>query len=191
VFDNGSFRLFQGTFRGFDMATAAQAAKHLFISPSRFRDLVSAGTITHQPSGAYVLDTVREQYIRHAQLVMSGRGAEGGVAALSTQRARLAEAQTHAALLKNAITSGDYVSVAVMERELTGLFGSMREIALGLPGKTADRLQPHSALDRGEIRDVLHAEVCEMLEALSEPKALGAAIDPKARVDRGEERAAS
>jgi len=64
-----------------------------------------------------------------------------------------------------------------MQRALTATFASMREVALGLPGKCADAVQPHTALDRGAIADILRREVCEMLEALSEAKVVGEAAD--------------
>jgi phage terminase Nu1 subunit (DNA packaging protein) len=151
------------------MATAAQAAKHIFISPSRFRDLVSAGTITHQPSGRYVLDVVREEYILNAQRVMAGRGTDGG-AALAAQRAKLAEAQTAAALIKNSISTGDFVSLAVVKSALVSTFAMMREQMLTLPGTVADSLTPFSPKDRAEITEIIRDKVHELLEGLSETK---------------------
>jgi hypothetical protein len=65
------------------MATAAVAAKHIFIGPSRFRDLVAANKIKKKPSGKYVLDEVREQYITNMQRTLQGRGGEDGGASKS------------------------------------------------------------------------------------------------------------
>jgi phage terminase Nu1 subunit (DNA packaging protein) len=96
------------------MATATEAADHVFISPSRFRDLIGVGTITRMPAGKYNLHKVREEYCRNAQRVMQGRAAEGG-AALSTQRARLATAQAEAAELKNDVRRGDFIALRLVK----------------------------------------------------------------------------
>jgi len=44
------------------MATAVEAARHLHLSPSLFRDDVAQGVIERKPSGRYDFDEVREQY---------------------------------------------------------------------------------------------------------------------------------
>jgi hypothetical protein len=164
------------------MATAIKAAKHIFISPSRFRDLLDAEIITRMPAGKYVLDKVREEYILNAQKVMAGRAGEGG-AALSTQRARLATAQSERAEFQNAISRGDYVKLSVMKDGLIALFSVMRERTLTLPGKIADALQPFTPKDRAEIHDILRDECHALLEDLSQGKVL-----PSAR-KKGEEAA--
>ena len=149
------------------MATAAKAATHIFLSPSRFRDLVDEGVITRQASRGYDFDTVRREYITHAQKIMSGRGADGG-AALSTQRAKLAEAQTVAAEIKNAISRGDFVSLTLMKSALMSTFAAMREQCLTLPGSVADALTPFSPKDRTQIMDIIRDKIHELLEGLSE-----------------------
>jgi hypothetical protein len=153
------------------MATAVQAAKHIFISPSRFRDLVSAGTITRKPSGGYKLDEVREQYIVNAQKIMAGRGSDGG-AALSTQRAKLAAAQTATAEFRNAQTRGQFVKLSVMQRMLAGVFGVFREQSLTLAGKVSDGLTPFTPQDREAIYEVIRGEVYDMLNGLSDPNGM-------------------
>jgi hypothetical protein len=108
------------------VATAASAAKHIFISTSRFRDLVANGTITHQKPGEYRLETVRREYITNAQRVMQRRGENGGKA-LSEQRARLADVQAQRAeflLLKD---QGQFVELTLMQTMLTRAFGVFRE----------------------------------------------------------------
>jgi hypothetical protein len=44
-----------------------------------------------------------------------------------------------------------------------------REIALSMAGKTADALQPHSALDRTAIYEAIRSEIYEMLGAMADP----------------------
>jgi phage terminase Nu1 subunit (DNA packaging protein) len=99
------------------MATATEAAQHVYLSVGRFRDLLGSGVITRRPSGEYVLDDVRREYIANAQRVMAGRGGDSA-AALSTQRARLAAAQTSAAEFRNALTQGGFVELRLMQRTL-------------------------------------------------------------------------
>jgi phage terminase Nu1 subunit (DNA packaging protein) len=144
------------------MATAAKAAKHICLSVSRFRDLVDEGVFERQPSGQYNLDVIREAYCRHAQKVMQGRGADHG-AALSTQRARLAEAQTAAAEIKNAVSRGEFVSLAGVQRVVEDQYSVVRERTLSTPGKCADRLTPHCAEDRGQILQILMEEARDAL----------------------------
>jgi hypothetical protein len=149
------------------MATAVKAGQHICLSVSRFHDLVAGGVITRAPPGKYDLDKVREEYCRHAQKVMQGRGSDNG-ASLSAQRVKLAEQQTIAVERRNAAEAGDLVSLDLIGRRLDSTFTTMREIALGVPGKIADSLQPHSALDRGAITEIVRGEIYEMLETLSE-----------------------
>jgi hypothetical protein len=150
------------------VATASQSAKHIFISTSRFRDLVSNDTIKHKPPGQYVLDEVREQYILNAQEKMAGRGGEGG-AALTKQRAKLAAAQTAMAEFRNAQLQGGFVDMGLATRKLIEMFSVMREVALGMPGKTADSLTPYTPKDRAAIYEILRREIYAMLETLSDP----------------------
>src|ERR1700676_5486108 len=103
------------------MSTASQAAQHVFISVGRFRDLVGAGVIIRKDTGKYVFDEVREQYCRNAHNVMDWRGSDSG-AALSTQRARLAAAQTASAEFKHKLATGNYVDLGLMQRPLEHLF---------------------------------------------------------------------
>src|ERR1700722_3717415 len=114
------------------MATAVKAGKHICLSPSRFRDLVAEGVFERMPAGKYDLTTIREAYCLHMQKIAAGRAADGG-AALSTQRARLADAQASAAEFKNAQAQGSVVELSVMRRQLEYVFSVLREIALSTP----------------------------------------------------------
>jgi hypothetical protein len=75
------------------MSTASEAALHICLSVSRFRDLVAEGVFKRMPPGKYSLKVIRETYCRHAQKRMAGRAADGGEN-LSMQRAKLASVQT-------------------------------------------------------------------------------------------------
>jgi phage terminase Nu1 subunit (DNA packaging protein) len=160
------------------MATAVQAAQHICLSPSRFRDYVAQGVIKRKPSGQYDLDEVREQYCLHAQKVMAGRLDEGGNS-LSTQRARLATAQADAQILRTGIMSGLYVRLSVFEKVIEEGFMAMRSIALNVPGKISDAVAELSGVDRGVIEGLIRDEIYEMLTLLSTPDVVSRAMDHK------------
>jgi hypothetical protein len=151
------------------MATAAKAAKHICLSVSRFRDLVDSGVIARAAPGQYDFTTVRESYIPHMQKLAAGRGADHG-AALSTQRARLATAQAHAAEMKNAAFSGDLVSLTAVGRVFDRYLRVFRERCLCVPGATSDSLSPHCAEDRIAIEGILRDQMYAALEDLADPK---------------------
>jgi len=140
------------------------AAAHCCTSVVSFSRLLDLGIIERQPRDVgYDLDVCRAARFKYLE------NRDGG-AALSAQRAKLATAQTVAVERRNALDAGDLVSIELVRRSLETDFGVMREIALGVPGKIADSLQPHSALDRGVIAEIVKLEIYEMLENLSDPK---------------------
>jgi phage terminase Nu1 subunit (DNA packaging protein) len=165
------------------MATSAVAAQHIFLGASRFRDLVAAGVITRQKSGGYKLDMVREEYCLHMQKIAAGRAADGG-ASLSAKRARLAEAQAEAAEFKNIQMRGGFVELPMVQNLLGEMFGVMREIALSVPGKISDGLQPHTPKDRGAIYEVVKSEIYDMLNNLADPDKMDAAMFEKQKGNR-------
>jgi hypothetical protein len=149
------------------MATSALAAKHIFISTSRFRDLVSNGTIKHQPNGKYNIDKVREQYIKNAQLVMAGRGGGESGVVLAKERALLARSQRRAVDLKNRAAFGTHVECDALKSVLEVEFLNIRDKNLALGGKLADRLSGR-IFTRAEVAAVISAEVRELLNDLAE-----------------------
>jgi hypothetical protein len=152
------------------MATAALAAKHICLQVARFRDLVAVGVIKRAPSGGYKLDVVRESYIRHMQLVAAGRADGDGGASLSKQRARLATAQAESAERKNDLEAGLLVPVKDVCDAIEPCFVVMRERLLGLPGESADAVQPLTSLDRGSIELILRKKVYDALSYLAVPE---------------------
>jgi hypothetical protein len=157
------------------MATAVTAARHICLSASRFRDLVAAGVFKRMPAGKYDLRTIREAYCLHMQKIAQGRAADGG-AALSTQRARLADALANAAEFKNAQSMGGFVSLPLFQKHFEDDLIVLRERALSTPGKIADGLQPFTPLDRAAIHDVVRGEIFEMLDDMANPPAYVAKV---------------
>jgi|SRR5271156_6626785 len=150
------------------MATAVEAAKHICLSPSRFRDLVALGVFKRVPSGMYDLDVIRETYCLHAQKVMAGRSDDGG-GSLAKQRTRLEAAKTEAVLHKNAINRGDLVSLKVIRKVGEAMMGNFRSRCLSIPGSMADALTPYTPQDRDAIHEILREKIYEALDQLSDP----------------------
>ncbi len=147
--------------------TASEAAAHIDLGVGRFAELVETNIIPRQKTRSY--DDVRQVYIRHLRSVAAGHGANGGVT-LAGERALLAREQREAATLKNQISRGDFVSLAMVQSALVSTFSVLRERCLTLPGAVADSIEPLSALDRGQITDIIRDKVHELLEDLSETK---------------------
>jgi phage terminase Nu1 subunit (DNA packaging protein) len=164
--------------------STSAAAAHIGVSGPTFAKLLNAGVIERADRGVgYDLRTVRLARLRQLEALAAGRSGVDGGELLSKQRARLAGAQTDAALLKNAILSAEFVRLASVRNVLEREFAIMKEKILSTPGKSADALQPFTALDRGAIYDVLRAEAVELLEHLSESAVLTASLE-RARKQR-------
>jgi hypothetical protein len=159
----------QKTMAASDAATAVQAAQHIHLGPSRFRDLVASGVFSHATRSNYSLNKVREEYCSNATKVMAGRAADGG-ASLSKQRARLATAQAESAERKNDLEAGLLVPVKDVCDTIEPCFVVMRERLLGLPGESADAVQPLTSLDRGSIELILRKKVYDALSYLAVPE---------------------
>jgi phage terminase Nu1 subunit (DNA packaging protein) len=115
---------------------------------------------------------------------------------LSRERSLLAKEQREAVSLKNAISRGDFVSLAVVKSALVSTFAMMREQCLTLPGTVADSLTPFSPKDRAEITDIIRDKVHELLEGLSDAKinfgpARGKRVDHAPHQDAEVERTAN
>jgi phage terminase Nu1 subunit (DNA packaging protein) len=169
----------QKTITASDAATAVQAAQHIHLGPSRFRDLVASGVFSHATRGNYSLSLVRQEYCANATKVMAGRGADGG-ASLSKQRARLATAQAETAERRNQAEAGLLVEVASVVGTIEPLLVVVRQGLLNLPGACADALTPFTAEDRGSISEILRKQVYQLLTHLSLPDTYPMPIDKKA-----------
>jgi phage terminase Nu1 subunit (DNA packaging protein) len=145
------------------MATAAEAAAHVFLGLRRFMELVEDDAITRQPLAAYSLDAVREQYILHIRKIASGRGG-GKDSDLASERARLAREQTETAARRNAIARGELVSVEEVGREIEHEYGVVRQRLLAIPGMIADGLV---GLERYDLEKKLAEAIADALSELS------------------------
>ena len=148
--------------------TAAEAAVHLDISTRGFIELVERGIIPRAAKASYNLDECRKLYIRHMRGVASGHGDMAAGASLSAERALLAKEQREGITLKNLISRGAYVELAVIKNLLMVMFAIIRERLLTVPGKMGDALEMR---DGGEITALLRSEMIEILNELYDPTA--------------------
>ena len=87
-------------------------------------------------------------------------------AQLTAERARLAREQAEAVALKNAVTRGELVRLATVQRGAEAIFAAFRERCLSIPGKIAATCEMRS---RSEVEETVRAEIYECLEELSGP----------------------
>jgi phage terminase Nu1 subunit (DNA packaging protein) len=136
-----------------DRQTLVRALRH--VSPD-------AGTASRP---LYRLSTVVKALIAH-ETKPDGRHGKGDEARLAAERARLAREQTEAVALKNAVARGEVIAVAAVKRSAGIIISAFRERCLSIPGKIAASCEMRS---RGEIEEIVRAEVYEALDELSRP----------------------
>ena len=163
--------------------TLAIAAEHINLSARAFNFLIEAGVIPRQaPNIGYVLDEVRTRYIKNLRMRASGQG--DGAANLAKARAQLAEAQTTAARIKNAVLVAEVVHVRDVKAIVETEYATIREGFLSAPGANSNTIafaargavsiEAATALVEGLLTDV----IVEILENLSAPDNLaGKAAD--------------
>jgi hypothetical protein len=95
-----------------------------------------------------------------------GTDGNSATAQLTAGRARLAREQAEAVSLKNAVTRGELVRLATVQRSAEIIFAAFRERCLAVPGKIAAICEMRS---RGEVEETVRAEIYECLEELSGP----------------------
>jgi phage terminase Nu1 subunit (DNA packaging protein) len=95
-----------------------------------------------------------------------GTDGNSATAQLTAERARLAREQAEAVSLKNAVTRGELVRLATVQRGAETIFAAFRERCLSIPGKVAAICEMRS---RGEVEQIVRDEVYEALDELSRP----------------------
>lgn len=121
----------------------AGLADILDVSPSMLTELKKRQIAVPLGLHAFDLTTTVRNYVRHLRGTASGRGGEEQVAALTTERARLAKEQADAQALKNAALRGALVEAAAVERAWGELLRQVRSRVLAVPS----RLRGELALD--------------------------------------------
>lgn len=104
----------------------------------------------------------------------NGKSQEAG---LTEARAELAREQTAAVAMKNAVARGEFVPAVDVDREWGRIITTFKERMLAVPGKIAGSCEMRS---RGEIEEIVRAEIYEALDELSRPVSFGSgsAVEP-------------
>jgi phage terminase Nu1 subunit (DNA packaging protein) len=156
------------------MATIAQSAQHLFLSTTRFKELVEKGVIQRKGTDGYDLDEVRKSYITYQRTVAAGRLKPTDSALdLSAERAKLAKEQTEAISIKNALARGDLVPTKAVAEFMTHDYSLVAERIQAIPGKLADKLASPEH-PRHVVEEALRYEINEALNELHDPASFGA-----------------
>jgi phage terminase Nu1 subunit (DNA packaging protein) len=117
----------------------------------------------------YRVATAVKALIAH-EVKPDGRQGHGDTARLANERAALARAQTESVELKNEMTRGNVISVETVIRSYGIIVAAVRERLLSIPGKVAAACEMRS---RGEVHEIVQAEIFETLEELSRPVLFG------------------
>jgi hypothetical protein len=147
-------------------ANQSNAAVHLFLSVTRFKQLIDAGILPRAAS--YDLDELRRIYLDHQRKVAAARGTDGQ-SDLSKQRARLAQEKADAEEFRNKRMRGEYVELEAIAEALEARYALVKERVLSLPGQLASALV---GLDRAGIEVAIRNACIECLEELYTPARL-------------------
>lgn len=142
----------------------ATIAKLLMISERRVQQLAQEGAIPKAERGRYELASTVQGYIRYLQ----ERSIRSDVSPIDYQveKARLTKAQADLAELTLARERRDVVSVALLEKNLSGLFAEVMTNLRNVPGRIVSSLVGQT--DERRIRQLVLAEIDQALRALSE-----------------------
>lgn len=124
------------------------------------RDVPPDGSEAGQPR--WKLSTI----VKALEAPRSSGGSKSQEAGLTEARAELTREQTAAVALKNAIARGEYVRLAIIQKQAEMIFTTFRERCLAIPGKIAASCEMRS---RGEVEEIIRSELYEALDELSRP----------------------
>ena len=142
----------------------ATIAKLLMISERRVQQLAQEGTIPKAERGRYELAPTVQGYIRYLQ--ERSVHSDASTIDYAVEKARLTKAQADLAELALARERRDVVSVALLEKNLSGLFAEVATNLRNIPGRIVSALVGQT--DERAIRRLVLAEIDQVLQALSE-----------------------
>jgi hypothetical protein len=141
--------------------TADESAAHLFMSTSRFMELVADGVIPRAQRRGYNLDRVRRAYCAHLRKTLSEHD-EVARSSLVGARTALAQQQIEAATRKNAINQADYVPKDVFRKRWLSTVDMLTTRALAIC-LIAPAIEMRERFEVGEaLRDENHAALNDM-----------------------------
>lgn len=139
---------------------AAAVAALLGVTTRRLNQLAVEGVAVRTAPGTFDAPATVQAYIASITGKVAGKSASLD---LDRERARLACEQADAQGLKNAVSRGEFVPAADVEREWRDIIGTVRAAMLAVPPRCRRR---HSAFGAAEV-DIIDREIRDALEALS------------------------
>ena len=146
------------------MASIAQVAHHIGVSPKYVNDLINEGVIKRMPKAQYDLDECRQSYISRLRESAAGR-ANAGDLNLTDERARLAKEQADAKEMENAITRGELVYIEDVAKRVEVALSNVKTKLLAVPTKVAP--EAAAADDAKEVQALIERHIIEALNELA------------------------
>jgi hypothetical protein len=136
------------------MASAAQAARHIFLSERRFHQLVDAGKLPRSLRGNYNLDAIRELAFKNLRDEVNARGDNSNT--LTEQRTRIAKAKANNEERKDRRDAGQLIEIGAVTKLVNVERSVVHEKLLGMSGKLQGLIgAEHAAIVDGEAREIL------------------------------------
>ena len=156
---------------------SATLGAHLGCSRVTINEYVARKVFSRGENGLFDEDDCRLKAFAYLRDKAGGRSGAGD-RNLAEVRAELTREQTAVVAMKNAITRGDFVPLAIVRRNLETVLTTVRERVLSIPGKSALACEMRS---RGEIEEIMRGELHEALDELSRPIIPAGAATPVER----------
>src|SRR4051794_36752831 len=147
------------------------AARHLFLSINRFRQLQREGVLPRATSGDWTLDTIRRRYIENLRLAKGNHLPPGSSASterldLDVERARLAKEQADRTAMENERLRGKLVDVEAVKRLIERLVGAANARLGAIPAKLAPVVRPDNPVEARRLLELAVEEVRAELRRL-------------------------
>lgn len=138
---------------------AAVLARLFGVTTRTIRSLAQQGAVVRAGRGSFDFAASVKRYVEHLRETAKGRGDQKTVAALASQRTRLAREQADGVALKNAQLRGELVEASAVEREWSEVLRGVRAAMLTVPSRVQRRLPTLSLTEvatiDAEVRDLL------------------------------------
>ena len=155
------------------LVSNAKLAVHLGCLPPVVTKYEALGVIEKTSAGKFDQDLCRLKVLSYLRELAAGRSGKKhtnqGGPDLATERAKLAQQQTEAIKLKNAIAVGQFVPVAIVVEVVELRDSLVREKILSIP-TVADQIASLVNPTTAQIEEILRSRCYEALEELSDPR---------------------
>jgi hypothetical protein len=151
------------------MATAAQAARHICISETRFHQRLNSGSIKRDKRGNYDLDAIRDGEFKRLRDKLRARGDGNNANGLTAERARLMAAKANTAVREDLAGAGKLVDIRAVVKLINAERAIVREHLATLGGVLQG---PLDMIPGTEAAAMLDDRAREIMLELSDPDSL-------------------